>query len=122
MPLTRRTMRAAVATLAVLLAISSALAYPRPAAIAEVIRLFGAGRREEAARLHAKIAKFRLTIQDYAPIPAQKRLLALWSGESRWANVRPPLLPMSEDEGQELADLLDREHGFRGLTAEAAPA
>ncbi len=34
MPWTRRTMRAALATLVVLLAISSALAYPRPAAVA----------------------------------------------------------------------------------------
>ncbi|MHC4303600.1 MAG: hypothetical protein ACYS15_08470 [Planctomycetota bacterium] len=34
MPWTRRTMRAAMAALAVLLAVSSALAYPRPAAVA----------------------------------------------------------------------------------------
>ena len=34
MPLTRRTVRAALAVLAVLLAISGALAYPKPAAVA----------------------------------------------------------------------------------------
>jgi hypothetical protein len=48
-------------------------------------------------------------LQDYAPIPAQKRLLALVTGEQRWANVRPPLVEMPEAKGRELLDTLRRE-------------
>lgn len=82
------------------------------AAIAEVIRLARAGKPEAAAALHAKVKAFRLLLQDYAPIPAQKRLLALSTGDRRWANVRPPLLPMPEARGAELARALAHEHGF----------
>jgi len=50
-----------------------------------------------------------LIVQDYAPIPAQKRLLAITSGDARWANVRPPLTAMSAEAGRELAAVLERE-------------
>ena len=44
----------------------------------------------------------RLAIQAFGPIPAQKRLLAIETGDARWANVRPPLDPLSEERGDEL--------------------
>jgi 4-hydroxy-tetrahydrodipicolinate synthase len=91
----------------------SATANINAAGIAEVIRLYDLGDEAGAARLHETVRKFRLTVQDYAPIPAQKRLLALASGDARWANTRPPLLPMSAAEGQALADRLAGEFGFR---------
>ena len=56
--------------------------------------------------------RFRLLLQDYAPIPTQKRLLALLSGDQRWANVRPPLVEMSEAQGRELLEILRREFDF----------
>ncbi|MEZ5775063.1 MAG: dihydrodipicolinate synthase family protein [Hyphomicrobiaceae bacterium] len=71
--------------------------------IAEVIRLYRAGEIAAARDLHERVKRFRLVVQDYAPIPAQKRLIALSTGEARWANVRPPLLPMSVEKGRELA-------------------
>ncbi|HSM42705.1 MAG TPA: hypothetical protein VK862_18285, partial [Afifellaceae bacterium] len=60
------------------------------------------------------VKKFRLTMQDYAPIPAQKRLLARWV-DPRWANVRPPFLPMPEADGQALAHRLKDKFGIDGL-------
>ena len=82
------------------------------AAIAEVIRLARAGKPEAAEARHVEVKAFRLLLQDYAPIPAQKRLLALSTGDRRWANVRPPLLAMSEARGAALAEALARQQGL----------
>ena len=51
-------------------------------------------------------------VQDCAPIPAQKRLLAIATGDARWANVRPPLTAMSEEAGRKLAGILKSECHF----------
>ena len=61
----------------------------------------------DAARAQQQaISTTRLAIQDFGPIPAQKRLLAMQTGDARWANVRPPLDPLSEQRGDELLALL----------------
>ncbi len=57
---------------------------------------------------HAEVTARRLVFQSYAPIPAQKYLLANSSGDPRWHNVRPPLLPLSEEEGMKLVEDLAR--------------
>lgn len=80
--------------------------------IAEMIDLYQSGKKDEAAAAFEKVKRLRLIVQDYAPIPAQKRLLALQSGDARWANVRPPLEPLSETRGRELAERLQREIDF----------
>ncbi len=80
--------------------------------IAEVVRLYRDGRTEDARKAFEAVRKLRLIVQDYAPIPAQKRLLALRGGDGRWANVRPPLEPLSEARGRELAEKLREETGF----------
>ena len=77
-------------------------------AIARVVELYDKGETAAARALHETVKRFRLTVQDFAPIPAQKRLLAITSGDARWANVRPPLTAMSEDAGRELAAILKR--------------
>ena len=51
-------------------------------------------------------------MQDAAPIPAQKRLLALATGDARWGNVRPPLTAMPEAAGRDLAAVLKDGAGF----------
>jgi 4-hydroxy-tetrahydrodipicolinate synthase len=91
----------------------SATANLNAGGIAEVIRLWFAGAREAAARLHEEVKRFRVIVQGYAPIPAQKRLLALATGDARWANTRPPLLPLDEAKGRELAERLEGELDFR---------
>lgn len=84
----------------------SATANTNSAAIAEVIELFDRGEFEAARRLHAEVAEFRKTIQEFEPIPAQKRLLATRTGDPRWARVRPPLIAMSAATEQELTAAL----------------
>ena len=80
-------------------------------AIARLIDAWFDGDTKGVSELRDQVKRFRLLLQDYAPIPAQKRLLALISGDDRWANVRPPLVPMAEDEGRELLQTLSREFG-----------
>jgi len=70
-----------------------------------------------AQALHETVKRFRLLLQDYNPIPAQKRLLAIATDDLRWANVRPPLTAMSEEAGRELAITLKREFGFEAMPA-----
>ena len=80
----------------------SATANLNAAAIAAVIEAFDQGDIERARSLQEEVRKFRLAVQEFAPIPAQKRLLAIASGDERWANVRPPLTTMPDDTGREL--------------------
>ncbi len=80
----------------------SATANLNAADIAAVIDAFDAGDIERARSLQERVRQFRLAVQEYAPIPAQKRLLAKASGDARWANVRPPLVAMPDETGREL--------------------
>ena len=59
-----------------------------------------------------KVRSVRLLFQDYAPIPAQKRLLAKKTGEEVWSNVRPPLISMTKEKGDELAEELNNNFGY----------
>ncbi len=90
----------------------SATANLNGAAIARLIEAYFDGDAGRVRDLQQSVKRFRLLIQDYAPIPAQKRLLALAMGEQRWANVRPPLVEMPEAQGRELLDTLRREFEF----------
>ncbi len=80
--------------------------------IARVMELHDQGDGVAAKALHETVKALRLTLQEYSPIPAQKRLLAIACGDARWANVRPPLTAMSAATGRELHALLKRDHGF----------
>lgn len=87
----------------------SATANLNAAAIADVIHAFDRGDVDMARALHEDVKRFRLLLQDYAPIPAQKRLLAIMTGDARWANVRPPLSKMHDEQGRELAATVQRD-------------
>jgi 4-hydroxy-tetrahydrodipicolinate synthase len=84
----------------------SATANLNGSAIGRVIELYDSGQLDAARALHDEVVRFREVVQDYAPIPAQKRLLAVSSGDQRWARVRPPLTAMSEENGKKLAAML----------------
>ena len=86
----------------------SATANLNAAAIARVIELFDRGDLAGAQAEHEAVKRFRMTLEPYAPIPAQKRLLATASGDGRWANVRPPLVAMPAETGHELATRLSQ--------------
>lgn len=90
----------------------SATANINASAIAGVIRVYDRGDLEAARDLFEAVKRFRETVQDYGPIPAQKRLLAIATGDVRWATVRPPLTAMVDVAGRDLADLLQREFDF----------
>ena len=80
--------------------------------IAKVIQLCHKKLWDEAEELHKKVKSVRLLFQDYAPIPAQKRLLAKKTGNQFWSNVRPPLIAMSKEQGDELANQLNNNFGY----------
>jgi len=76
-------------------------------AIARVVELYDLGDITAARELHETVKRFRSVVQEYSLIAAQKRLLAIATGDPRWANVRPPLTAMTDAAGRELADRLD---------------
>ena len=52
----------------------------------------------------------RLAAQGHPFVEAQKQVKALMTGEPRWANVRPPLLPYDRAK----AEALGRQMGLLG--------
>jgi len=80
--------------------------------ISKVIDLCHSGKWEEAEKLQKKVKSVRLLFQDYAPIPAQKSLLAIQTKNSLWNNLRPPFKPISENKTSELANKLRDNYGF----------
>lgn len=80
--------------------------------IVRVIGLYDKGDTASARRAHDVARRFRTLMEGHSPIPAQKRLLAIATGDARWANVRPPLMPMPEEAGRDLAARLKGEFGF----------
>lgn len=84
----------------------SATANYNARAIVRCAEMYASGDIETAREAQAGLSRIRLTIQDYGPIPAQKRLLAIQTGDERWANVRPPLDPLSKESGHQLLDML----------------
>ena len=81
-------------------------------AIAGVIDLCHAGKWAEAEAAHEPVRAVRHLFQDYAPIPAQKALLASGLDEPRWNNLRPPMLPMAADKAAALEATLKDQFGF----------
>lgn len=81
--------------------------------IAEVISLCLSGDWETAETKHQKVCKVRMLFQDYAPIPAQKALLARKLGEPSWANVRPPMQQLTKAKLGALATALEKEFGMK---------
>jgi 4-hydroxy-tetrahydrodipicolinate synthase len=80
--------------------------------IAQIIALHQSGKKAEATQRHEVVKKLRVKIQEYGPIPAQKYLLSMWSGDDRWRHVRPPLLSLPDAVGHQLSSTLEREFAF----------
>jgi 4-hydroxy-tetrahydrodipicolinate synthase len=93
----------------------SATANLNGGAIANCIGAYFGGDVAGARELHEGVKRFREIVEAYAPIPAQKRLLALMTGDERWANVRPPLTAMPEERGIELLHAVQRDFGIENL-------
>ena len=67
---------------------------------------------DEAKKLHEKVKKVRLLFQDYAPIPAQKAILAMQTKNDLWNNLRPPLQSISKTKANALASTLTKDFAF----------
>jgi 4-hydroxy-tetrahydrodipicolinate synthase len=89
----------------------SATANLNPAAIARLIGTVEAGHPD--ARLNDEVAAFRKLMAGAGPIPAQKALLARWTGDARWARTRPPLLPTAAAQAVQLAEQVAALPGYR---------
>ena len=61
-----------------------------------------------------EVRKVRLLFQDYAPIPAQKMMLAKKFNEPSWRNLRSPLLQtLTIDEAEILSGKLINEYNLK---------
>ena len=89
----------------------SATANLNPAAIARLIKTIEAGQTD--SRLEEEVNAFRKLIAGAGPIPAQKALLARWTGDARWARLRPPLAALSAAEAARLAEQVAALPGYR---------
>ena len=75
--------------------------------IAEVIDCCEDKNWDKAIALHNPVAQTRIVFQDYAPIPAQKALLAQMTNQESWRNVRPPLIALTKEKTRQLQDALN---------------
>lgn len=90
----------------------SATANINSRAIAEVIEACWGEDWGRASACHEAVKAVRLLLQDYAPIPAQKAVLAQATGDRRWHNIRPPLMPLTADKAASFIQTLTQEFGF----------
>src|SRR6185312_4837349 len=58
----------------------------------------------QADQLQADITRVRMTIQKYPMVPALKRIVAHFHGDSDWAAVRPPMERLSEAQSKALLE------------------
>ncbi len=80
----------------------SATCNVNPAAIREVYDVGMDIKPGDLDQLNKAMVKFRMTFEGYGPIPAMKALLAVKRDDKRWRNVRPPILPLSEERTDKL--------------------
>jgi 4-hydroxy-tetrahydrodipicolinate synthase len=77
----------------------SATANLQPAAIANLIASRGSN---DFIELHQKVSAVRSLLQKYPMIPALKRVIATWSSDATWNNLRPPLVELPPGQVDEL--------------------
>jgi 4-hydroxy-tetrahydrodipicolinate synthase len=87
------------------------------AAITKIVSSYDAGDLAGARETFEAAKAFRVLMSEFGPIPSQKMMLAAMTGDKRWMNLRPPLLPLSEEKARELTERLRAETAF-GLAAE----
>ena len=71
----------------------SATCNVNPAAIRQVYDVGIGDQSDDLEAINNKMVSFRRTVEKYGPIPAMKGMLAVKREDSRWRNVRPPILP-----------------------------
>ena len=71
----------------------SATCNVNPAAIRHVYDVGAGTEKDDLDKINSGMITFRKTVEKYGPIPAMKGMLAVKREDSRWRNVRPPILP-----------------------------
>jgi 4-hydroxy-tetrahydrodipicolinate synthase len=92
----------------------SATANINPAAIHA---LYAHWQDADADERQATLNDLRFAMQKFPMIPALKHTVARFAGEAAWKTVRPPLAPLTREQG----DALDRELDKRGFTMPGWP-
>ena len=92
----------------------SATANINPAAIHG---LYAHWQDADADQRQATLNDLRFAMQKFPMIPALKHTVARFAGEAAWQTVRPPLAPLTREQGE----ALDRELDKRGFTMPGWP-
>jgi 4-hydroxy-tetrahydrodipicolinate synthase len=92
----------------------SATANINPAAIHG---LYAHWRDADADERQATLNDLRFAMQKFPMIPALKHTVARFAGEAAWQTLRPPLAPLTREQGQ----ALDRDLDKRGFTMPGWP-
>ncbi len=87
------------------------------AGVAKIVSLYDAHDLAGAREAYEAAKSFRMIMTAFGPIPSQKMMLAAMTGDKRWMNLRPPLLPLAKEKAAELTERLRAETAF-GLAAE----
>jgi len=82
----------------------SATANINAVAISSVINTYRQRGAAAAIEPHGAVRDARLFAQQYEVVPAQKAYLARRLAEPRWANVRPPIVPIAPELAEEFDD------------------
>lgn len=67
-----------------------------------------AGGSDDLEARNARMIQVRTAIEAYAPIPAQKFLIARHRNDPAWRRVRPPLVELGDSDGATLVDSLSK--------------
>ena len=98
----------------------SATANVNPAMIDKLYREW---KNADADRQQDQLNAIRKATGQYIMIPALKAVVAHYSGDSRWAKVRPPLVDLNQEQARKvIGDLEALGFEMPGLKKEAATA
>ena len=87
----------------------SATCNVNPAAIRHVYDVGTGAENDDLDKINEGMITFRKTVEKYGPIPAMKGMLAVKREDSRWRNVRPPILPATPSSTETLLEELGSE-------------
>jgi 4-hydroxy-tetrahydrodipicolinate synthase len=80
----------------------SATCNVNPAGIRYVYDVATGAKSDNLEQINDDMVAFRKAVEKHGPIPAMKGMLAVKRGDSRWRNVRPPIMPVSLSSTEQL--------------------
>lgn len=80
--------------------------------LADAISSYAAGDIQKARDKHAAVIPFRKLVTEFGPIPSQKYLLSILTGDRRWCNLRPPLMALDEAAAPKFIERVKSDQGL----------